>query len=68
VKRLAELFQFSTHVSNVVAAQILGLQPQTLRRWSSHQTGPIQSTLGPSGRRMWAIADLQNVLDGKASL
>ena len=61
--RLAELFPLSTMVGNVTAAKVLSKKPQTLRRWASRQTGPIQSTK-VAGRIMWSIADLQNLLDG----
>lgn len=61
--RLAELFPLSTMIENVTAAKILSKKPQTLRRWASRQTGPIQSTK-VAGRIMWSIADLQNLLDG----
>ncbi|MGJ7579820.1 DUF4224 domain-containing protein [Variovorax sp. RHLX14] len=64
--RLAELFPLSTMLENVAAAKVLGKKPQTLRRWSSQQSGPIQSTK-VVGRIMWSIADLQNLLDGSVS-
>lgn len=64
--RLAELFPQSTMLENVTAAKVLGKKPQTLRRWSSRQSGPIQSTK-VVGRIMWSLADLQNLLDGSVS-
>ena len=64
---LAEIFPHSPRVSNIIAAQILGLTPQHLRRWAMLQSGPIQHTKAGS-RIMWAVADLQNLLDGKAPL
>lgn len=64
--RLAELFPLSTMLENVTAAKVLGKKPQTLRRWASRQSGPIQSTK-VVGRIMWSLADLQNLLDGSVS-
>ena len=51
-----------------MAAQILGLQPQTLRVWAQNQSGPFEPSRAANGRLMWLVADLQNYLDGKAGL
>lgn len=67
-ERLVDRFPHSPKVSNMIAAQILGLTPQCLRRWASYQTGPFEPTRGAGGRLMWSVADLQNYLDGKAAL
>lgn len=50
-----------------MAARVLGLAPQTLRRWAMDQSGPFQPEKAPNGRNMWLVADLQNYIDGKAS-
>lgn len=64
VRRLTDIYPFSTVLGNLEAAQVLGRQPQTLRRWASTQSGPIQAKL--VGRRiMWSVDDLQALLDGK---
>lgn len=65
--RLSQLFPFSPRVDNVMAARVLGLAPQTLRRWAMDQSGPFQPEKAPNGRNMWLVADLQNYIDGKAS-
>ena len=65
VRTLQDLFPLSISVGTRVAAQVLGLKPQTLRRWASYQTGPVQPTRVGS-RQMWLIDDLQRVLDGQS--
>ena len=64
-KRLADLYPFSTHVSNSAAAQILGLKEQTLRGWRSTQKGKIQPEK-VGARIMWPLDGLQRLLDGEA--
>lgn len=46
---------------NVEAAAHLGLQPQTLRGWACHQSGPIRPVKVGS-RLHWRTADLRRVL------
>ena len=45
------------------AAQALGRQPQTLRRWACDGSGPIKP-IRINGRLHWAVADLQKLLNG----
>ncbi|WP_051849238.1 hypothetical protein [Thiomonas sp. FB-Cd] len=46
------------------AAQALGRQPQTLRRWACEGSGPI-TPIRINGRLHWAVADLQKLLNGE---
>jgi hypothetical protein len=66
-RRLADIFPFSSVLDNVMAARVLNLKPQTLRRWAQNQSGPFQPTR--AGRYlMWSITDLQRYLDGELAL
>jgi hypothetical protein len=44
------------------AAQALGRQAQTLRRWSSEGNGPIQP-VRIRGRLHWRVADIERLLN-----
>jgi len=44
------------------AAAALGRAPQTLRKWASHDCGPIRP-LRVGGRLAWKVADVRRVLE-----
>ena len=48
-------------VSTAEAAFYLNRQPQTLREWACHETGPIQPRR-VNGRLAWPVDDLKRVL------
>ena len=45
------------------AAESIKRRPQTLRKWASTRTGPIQP-LRIHGRLLWKVSDLQALLAG----
>ena len=45
------------------ACDMLGVHPNTLRRWVKE--GHIDATLTPTGQRRFLISDLKEVLKGK---
>ena len=49
-------------LSTACAAILLGRKPQTLRKWSCYQNGPIQP-ININGRLAWRISDIQKILN-----
>ncbi len=54
-------------VSTDEAARLLNRTPQTLRKWSCLESGPIRP-LRINGRLAWRVADLRAVLSGGATM
>jgi hypothetical protein len=50
-------------VDTTAAAAMLGLAPQTLRRWSCDGTGPIRPRR-LNGRLRWSVAEIRALLAG----
>jgi hypothetical protein len=48
------------------AAVLLGVAPQTLRRWSCEGSGPIRPR-HVNGRLRWVVSEIRSVLAGAAS-
>lgn len=48
-------------VDTATAAHYLNRQPQTLRIWACHETGPIRP-IRINGRLAWPVAELRRVL------
>jgi hypothetical protein len=48
-------------VDTVEAAALLGVSPQTMRRWACYGEGPIQPRRA-FGRLRWPVADIKSVL------
>ena len=58
---LVEMFPGRLGVTTEEAAILLGRKPQTLRKWASYQTGPIQP-VRIGARLQWRLADLQRLI------
>jgi predicted site-specific integrase-resolvase len=54
------------YVDTAQAATLLGVAPQTMRRWSCDGSGPIRPRK-MNGRLRWSVAEIQAVLSGAAS-
>ena len=61
-RTLFEIYPGRLSVNTAEAAHALGRKPQTLRKWATYETGPIQPRR-VSGRLAWRIADLQKLLE-----
>jgi DNA-binding transcriptional regulator YiaG len=66
LRQLHESTGVSQHVDTAKGAALLGLEPQTLRRWACHGSGPIRP-VKVNGRLRWRVADIQAVLAGSAA-
>ena len=53
-------------VDTVEAAALLGIKPQSMRRWACFGTGPIKPRR-MFGRLRWAVDDINAVLNGGAT-
>lgn len=53
-------------VSTAEAAALLGLAPQTLRRWACYGSGPLRPR-NLNGRLRWCVADIRRVLSDASS-
>ena len=51
------------YVATDEAATLLGVAPQTLRRWACEGSGPIRPRK-LNGRLRWSVAEIQAVLSG----
>jgi hypothetical protein len=60
--QLLERTRSEQTVSTAEAAAIIGLRPQTLRKWSCTGEGPIKPRRA-FGRLRWAVADINAVLN-----
>jgi len=58
---LADLYPGRTGVTTEQAAAVLGRKPQTLRKWATYQTGPIQP-IRIGSRLQWRLSDLQRLV------
>ena len=58
---LQQMFPGRLGVTTEEAATLLGRKPQTLRKWASHQNGPIQP-VRVGARLQWRLADLQRLI------
>lgn len=63
--RLAELLGVPAHVDTDTAAKLLGVQPQSLRRWACQGEGPL-APIKIGDRLRWRLADIRAVLNGDA--
>lgn len=64
LRQLLERTQVDQVVDTVGAAALLGVTPQTMRRWACYGEGPIQPRRA-FGRLRWAVADINAVLNGE---
>jgi hypothetical protein len=63
--KLEEIYKGRTHLNTDEAAMSIDHRPQTLRKWATYQTGPIQPV--KIGRRLlWPIEGLNKLLNGGA--
>jgi hypothetical protein len=56
----------ATAVDTVECAALLGIKPQSVRRWACTGTGPIKPRR-MFGRPRWAVDDINAVLNGGAA-
>jgi len=61
---LTEMYPGRVGLPTAEMAKLLNRKPQTLRRWSTYEDGPLRPTR-VNGRLMWLIADAQRVLAGQ---
>jgi hypothetical protein len=52
-------------VTTAVAAKALNRAPQTLRKWASRNSGPI-NPVRINGRLAWPLAEIAALLNGEA--
>jgi hypothetical protein len=67
LRQLLDRTQVEQVVDTVDAAALLGIKPQTMRRWACYGEGPIQPRRA-FGRLRWAVSDINAVLNGQACL
>jgi Helix-turn-helix domain len=48
------------------AAEMLGLKPQAIRRWSCEGNGPIKP-VRVGNRLRWKVSDIRRLLDGESA-
>jgi hypothetical protein len=65
LRQLLNRTQVDQVVDTVGAAALLGVTPQTMRRWACYGEGPIKPRR-MFGRLRWAVADINAVLNGEA--
>lgn len=66
---LTQLFQHTAvdeTLTTAKAAALLGVAPQTMRRWSCYGNGPIRPR-SVNGRLRWAVAEIRAVLNGSTA-
>jgi hypothetical protein len=64
LRNLLDRTQVHQTIDTVEAAALLGIKPQTLRRWACYGEGPIKPRR-MFGRLRWAVADINAVLNGE---
>ena len=65
LSRLHERTKLDPLLGTIEAAALLGLRPQTLRRWACENGGPIKPRrIG--GRLRWALADIKVLRAGES--
>lgn len=62
VRALFERTDIPQFVTTEEAATLLGLAPQTLRRWSCDGSGPLKPSRRINGRLRWSVAEIRQVL------
>jgi hypothetical protein len=65
-RQLCEAVEVDHTVTTAEAAVLLGVAPQTMRRWACQGSGPI-SPRHVSNRLRWSVADIRAVLAGTAA-
>lgn len=65
-RRLCDAIAIPQTVNTEEAASLLGLTPQTLRRWACQGSGPVRPRHVGS-RLRWPVDDIRTVLAGTAS-
>lgn len=64
--RLHERTKLDPLLPTAEAAALLGLRPQTLRRWAAENSGPIKPRrIG--GRLQWLLGDIKAVRAGESA-
>jgi len=61
-RQLCKGYGVDDTVSTSEAAAMLGLKPQTLRRWSCQGSGPIQPSQVNGGPLRWPLANIRALL------
>lgn len=60
---LAALAAGRDTLNTVEAARAINRKPQTLRKWSCHENGPMRP-VRIAGRLSWRVTDLARLLNG----
>lgn len=63
-RQLCEAVAVDHTVSTEEAAVLLGVAPQTLRRWACHGSGPVRPR-HLNGRLRWPVKAIRSVLSGE---
>lgn len=66
LRKLFERTGVEQTVATAEAAELLGVEPQTLRRWACEGSGPIRPRK-LNGRLRWSVADIRKVLGGETA-
>ena len=66
LRRLHERTGVDQTVTTAEGAVLLGVEPQTMRRWACHGSGPIRPRK-VNGRLRWSVAEIRAVLSGAAT-
>lgn len=61
---MQEIDKLPAIVSTRIAAQALGRQQQTLRKWACEGSGPIRPAR-INGRLGWRVEDLRRLIEGE---
>jgi hypothetical protein len=61
LRQLLDRTRVEQTVDTVEGAALLGVTPQTMRRWACYGEGPIQPRR-VFGRLRWVVADIKSVL------
>lgn len=64
-RQLCEAVAVDHTVGTQEAAVLLGVAPQSLRRWSCQGSGPLRPR-HVNGRLRWSVADIRAVLAGSS--
>ena len=62
--KLSEIYEGRVGLTTAEMAVLLNRKPQTLRRWSSYEDGPLRPKR-INGRLIWLIEDAERVIDGE---
>lgn len=65
IRQLHDRTAVGQYVHTIEAATLLGVAPQTMRRWACEGSGPLRARK-VAGRLRWAVADIRAVLSGAA--